>query len=919
MPRPPSPPTSPFSAPRTRGLASALAATLVLVLAAVLAVTGAGGASAQAETGRLSLFKRIENLDTGSSEGRRELWTMHARNLATGQTIDGDGLNGVQSLEVPAGTYRIWETGGVEGYRFQNWNCGGEDILDPTPEVVVPPGGTLTCTVDNEAIYPTLTLVKDVVGGTASPEDWTLRAQGPSSIAGPSGSDAVTGQQVRIGQYALSEEGGPDGYRSEGWTCDGADLVGDTVTIDLAASVTCTVTNVGPVDPTASTLTLVKEVVGGPAAAGDWTLTAVGPQTLSGTTGAAEVTAAEVGPGTYALAEDGPPGYDGTWACTGSAAGDGSSGAVAVPEGEDVVCTATNAWQGGTLTLVKALEGPTTAEPSDWALTATGADAVVSGASGSDAVTSVPVPAGGYELAEDGWSGFDPGPWACTGGPLDGDVVTVGTGADVTCTVTNTVRLPHLTLVKDVDGGPTAPQDWELSATGPQPGGGAGTIAGPSGSDAVSHVSVGAGEHTLAELTDLPGYEAGEWACTGATGQTGAVVAIGPEDDVVCTVTNTYTEATLTLVKDVVGGSADPAAWTLTATGEAEGAVVEGTTGSPGATDQHVPADTYELAESGGFGGYDTTGWACDGGTLTGTAVTLAPGDDVTCTVTNTARLPHLTLVKELDDRGYTGDAEPTDWTLAAVGDGGAISGATGTPDVSHAAVEPGRYVLGETGGPDGWTALRWTCDGARVVRSLDPSSPGGAVSTVVVAPGADATCTVTNHWQAGTLTLHKEVVDDAAPADDWTLGALGPDPVSGHDGSPDVTAVPVAAGTYVLGETSSDWEYEQLGWACEGGELVGARTVRVEDGADVVCTVTNAVVLPPTPEPTPTDPTPAPPPTDGPGPDETPGGPEGGPDGAGPGGDMAATGASVGALVAAALVALAAGGVLLALRRRAG
>ncbi|OLT49129.1 hypothetical protein [Cellulosimicrobium sp. CUA-896] len=441
-------------APRPAAAAGALLLALAVLVA--LAVPAARTAVAQTDTGILSLFKRIENLDTGSSEGRRELWTMHARNLDTGEELEGDGLNGVQSLTVPAGTYRIWETGGVAGFRFQNWNCGGEDILDATPEVVVPPGGTLTCTVDNEAISPTLTLVKDVVGGTASPEDWTLRAQGPSSVAGASGSDAVTDRPVRIGQYTLSEEGGPDGYRTEGWSCDGADLVGDVVTIDLAQSVTCTVRNVGPVTPTVPTLTLVKEVVGGPAAAEDWTLTATGPQTLSGATGAAEVTAVEVQPGAYALGEDGPPGYDGAWSCTGAAAGDGSAGTVSVAAGEDVVCTATNTWSGGTLTLTKLLEGERFAVPEHWTLTATGPDATITGRSGSAAVTGAPVPAGDYVLAEDGWSGFAAGPWECTGGTVTGDVVTVPAGGDVSCTITNTPLPSLLTLVKEVDGGPAA-------------------------------------------------------------------------------------------------------------------------------------------------------------------------------------------------------------------------------------------------------------------------------------------------------------------------------------------------------------------------------------------------------------------------------------------------------------------------------
>ncbi|MGN7701842.1 hypothetical protein [Cellulosimicrobium sp. 22601] len=913
----PSPPHSTHPTSRTPGPAAALAAVVALVLAlgTVLALAAAGAlpASAQAETGRLSLFKRIENLDTGSSEGRRELWTMHARNVETGEVIEGDGLNGVQSLEVPAGTYRIWETGGVAGFRFQNWNCGGEDILDPTPDVVVPPGGTLTCTVDNEAISPTLTLVKEVVGGTASPADWTLRAQGPASIAGPSGSDAVTDQAVRIGQYTLSEEGGPAGYRDEGWVCEGAEVVGSTVTIDLADSVTCVVTNVAPMPPTVPTLTLVKEVVGGPATAADWTLTAEnGAATLTGTTGDAAVTAAEVSPGRYALSEDGPAGYDGAWSCTGATSGDGSDGAVTVAEGDDVVCTATNTWAGGTLTLVKELAGETLARPVDWTLSATGSDAEVVGRSGTAAVTDVPVPAGAYTLAEDGWSGFTAGDWVCDGGPVTGAVVTVEPGADVTCTIVNTPLPSRLTLVKVVDGGPAAPRDWTLSATGPQADGTTGTISGPSGGAAVSHVDVGEGIHELSESGGPEGYEPGEWVCVGGVQLGGASVLVGPDDDVVCTVTNTYVGSMLTLVKVVVGGSGDPEAWTLTATDAGGQTVASGPVGSDAVTAVPLPPGAYDLAESGGYSGYASEGWTCGPAPVEGSTVTLGPGDDVTCVVTNRAELPHLTLVKELDDRGFTGDVAATGWTLTATGEGREISGVTGSADVSHVTVAPGRYLLSESGGPDGWTALRWVCDDARVVQT---PQAGSLISTVVVEPGDDVTCTVTNHWLAGTLTLHKEVVDGAAPADDWQLTAAGPTAISGFDGSEDVTLVPVAAGTYDLTESGSDWDYTQEEWACDGGVLVDADTVRVDDGADVECTVVNTVLDPPTPTPTPTPTDPTSPPTDGPTPgtDDTP------TPGATPGEDLATTGTDVVVLLAAALAALVAGGTLLGVRRRRG
>ncbi|MER5949746.1 hypothetical protein ABT127_27205 [Streptomyces sp. NPDC001904] len=96
-------------------------------------------------------------------------------------------------------------------------------------------------------------------------------------------------------------------------------------------------------------LTLVKKVVnehGGTAAAGDWTLTADGPDDLSGVTGADAVTDAEVGAGTYALAEsNGPEAYDaGDWACesAGGTAVPVTDAEVALAPGADVTCTVTN-------------------------------------------------------------------------------------------------------------------------------------------------------------------------------------------------------------------------------------------------------------------------------------------------------------------------------------------------------------------------------------------------------------------------------------------------------------------------------------------------------------------------------------------------------------------------------------------------
>ena len=68
---------------------------------------------------------------------------------------------------------------------------------------------------------------------------------------------------------------------------------------------------------------------------------------------------------------------------------------------------------------------------------------------------------------------------------------------------------------------------------------------------------------------------------------------------------------------------------------------------------EQLDPGSYVLTED-GPGGYDSLGWSCDGGTLVGDVLTLADGDDVTCTLTNDdrpgARPPdaHLTLVKRV-------------------------------------------------------------------------------------------------------------------------------------------------------------------------------------------------------------------------------------------------------------------------------
>lgn len=179
------------------------------------------------------------------------------------------------------------------------------------------PGEFLSCTVTY--IPPYLTLVKEVdstLGGNAAPSAWTLSGSGALSAAtGATGSKNVTRIPVAIGDYAITESGGPSQYNWTDSSCipetpatveqEAGKISSAYVGITRLANTTCTLTN----SFASTTLTLVKEVensFGGTGTPNDWTLQATGSsKTLSGKTGTSNVTRISVTPGEYSLSETG--------------------------------------------------------------------------------------------------------------------------------------------------------------------------------------------------------------------------------------------------------------------------------------------------------------------------------------------------------------------------------------------------------------------------------------------------------------------------------------------------------------------------------------------------------------------------------------------------------------------------------------
>ena len=77
----------------------------------------------------------------------------------------------------------------------------------------------------------------------------------------------------------------------------------------------------------------------------------------------------------------------------------------------------------------------------------------------------------------------------------------------------------------------------------------------------------------------------------------------------------------------------------------------------------------YQLSETGGPTGYLASDWGCTGNAAPVTpdgVLTVALGEDVTCTINNNDQPARLTLEKVVDTAESGSGKVPADWTLTA-------------------------------------------------------------------------------------------------------------------------------------------------------------------------------------------------------------------------------------------------------------
>ena len=297
---------------------------------------------------------------------------------------------------------------------------------------------------NNSVIYQTgssyfsLMLVKEVVGGTASPDDFSLTVDGNQVLSGQEnfyGVGAVlTIDETQQSDYiflSITGEGCPT-QLNESFI-----LTQDTV---------CTITNIYCDDPIS--LTVIKEVVGGSASPDDFTLTVNGISWNSGQT------SLHIEDTVLSLGESQQAGY-----FFSSITGNGCPTSLdeSFTLTKDTVCTITNIFDPNTtLTVIK-----TIINDNGGTLTIGGVDLKIDGVSITNG-TAKAITSGAYTVSETTIPGYT----ATIGGDCDAaGSITVALGDDAVCTITNDddSDKPTLIVIKRILDGLASPDDFALT------------------------------------------------------------------------------------------------------------------------------------------------------------------------------------------------------------------------------------------------------------------------------------------------------------------------------------------------------------------------------------------------------------------------------------------------------------------------
>ena len=782
-----------------------------------------------------------------------------------GVSIDGTPVPDSTPQSIVANTAITISELDLPGYTEGTWSCSDANALTtglPTAgtatgeSLTIGPGSAVTCEITNDDIEPTLSLVKTVVndhGGTLASADFDISIDGTEVVSGQAtpvlANTAITISEIDVG-----------GYDEGTWSCiDSSALAtglptagaatGVPVTLEPGSVVECTIIN----DDIQPALTLVKTLnnsSGGALTIADFDISIDGVEVTSGTP--VSVLANTV----IEVAELDLPGYtEGTWSCadanaqtTGLPTAGAATGVnVELAPGADVTCSIVNTDVAPTLTLTKTLvnDNGGNLTIADFDISIDGTEVVSGAANPVAANTDIVI----SELDVPGYVG---GAWACrdvnsqttglpTAGAATGTTVNLLEGSAVVCEITNDDVAPTLSLAKTVtndDGGTLTVEDFDISVDGTE-------VINGAAQTVLANTPI-----TISEL-DVPGYTEGAWSCVDANSLTTALPAAGaatgetitlePGSDVTCSIVNDDIGPKLTLVTNVIndnGGILTIADYLLS---------IAGTTVANAAS-QIVAANTPLTIAELDLPGYTEGVWMCtdanslttgllSAGVATGDSVTLAPGADVTCVITNNDIAPTLTLTKTVvNDNG--GDLVVDDFDISIDGievPNGASQTVMANIPVTISEIEPDGYLSGS-----------WSCTDANALTTGLPAAGAAAGEAITLASGADVTCEITNDDIEPTLTLVKNVVNDNGgnkTIDDFDISIDGAEVVSG-------APISVVANTAITISELDLVQYAEGVWSCTdannltsglptAGVATGV-TVTLEAGSAVTCEITN-------------------------------------------------------------------------------
>src|SRR3989344_8840690 len=656
-------------------------------------------------TGTLIVKKVVTNDNLGAADPEDFSFQVNAGEPTS---FESDGQN---DLTLPADTYSVTEVS-APGYSTTYDNC---------TSVVLAAEGTQTCTITNNDVPPQCSNGLDDDGDTftdypsdpgCTSGDDNSESPNPGNITivkntlGGDGTFGFTGDlglfdlttigntasqlfsALAPGPYSVSETE-PDGWEQTGASCSDGSILPD-IDLDAGETMTCTFENTKQV----GTLTLLKEVTnnnGGEALDIEWTLSADGPNPVSGGEGNPAVTDAEVAVGSYDLSESGPAGYTaGDWVCEGGTQDEEDPSNVTIAALEDVTCTITNDDEQATLTVIKDVENDDGGElgVDDFNLFID-EDGVTSG---DDNLLD----AGEYTVSEDEEDGYV----GVIGGDCDAEGnITLNPGDDKECTITNSDVAPGLTVIKSVtnnNGGTLEVEDFTLYI-------GVTIVTSGSGNE------LEAGDYVVSE-DPVSGYE----GTIGGDCDENGNVTLEVGDTKVCTITNDDITPTVTLIKNVVtddggGAGANDFGLSIGGTFVDSGQILP--------VDANIPIEILEL----GLTGYSFVSITGDEGCPQnlGDDVTLNLDEDITCTITNDDQ-PGTLIVKKIIEGG---DADVGDFFFQVDGGEETPFEENGEKEVT---LDAGTYSVTEVTDPN-YTADYNNC------------------SEVEIPNGGEATCTITN------------------------------------------------------------------------------------------------------------------------------------------------------------------------------